>query len=822
MLLGNYLITAWRNILNHKLFSTINILGLAIGFTAVMLITLFVRDEISYDKFWQKADNIYRMHMTFLPTGRAPMHFSKSAGPIHNVLKKDFPQIEYVARIARQEPTLIKDNQFFQDQISIVDADILNMLDFKATNGSMEAALAGNNSIVFNESMAIKYFGTTDAVGEIITLDFDIFKRDYQVSVVIEDMPINSQINITAMILLVEEDWKAQEWLFDSWFSVNSQQFFTLKDGTVINEINSQMPAFIDRNFPQDGPDDSLVSDFVILNSMNIKALHLNAPGNGEYRDVGNINTVITFSAVAVLILIIASINFMNLSTARASQRAKEVSLRKVMGASRRDLIFQFIGESILLTFVGLLLALVLVELTLPIYNEIIGKTLSVDYVSFDLFNIVLIAVIAGVLGGVYPAFIISNFRPAEILKSNKSTETKMSVNLRTALVVLQFSVSITLFVATAVVYGQMLYAKTMELGYNKTDLLVINDVSREAALEKLPLFIDELSRSFNTTSVTWSDFAPGERQENNTTIRTQSQDRDDAILLGNRAIGYKYFETYDVDLLSGREYDRTHNDSQASYDAIRAGNGFISSVMINETGLRRLGLGSPEDAIGQIIYRGLGQEFEVEFEIIGVVPDIHFDSLKAEIRPEIYVLRPDYASKISIRFIGDPEMILSEARDLWQQQVPSVQFSFDFVEDAVAKQYQSEAGEATMLAAFSGLAILIACMGLYGLASFTAERRTKEIGIRKVMGANVSDIVKLLLWQFSVPVIIANLIAWPLSFYAMNLWLENFAYRIDSSLIIVCCFVAGIVALLIAWGTVAGNSINIARTNPISALKYE
>lgn len=822
MLLGNYLITAWRNILNHKLFSTINILGLAIGLAAVMLIALFVRDEVSYDKFWQNSDNIYRLHMTFLPTGREPLNFSKAAGPIHNVLKKDFPQIKNVARIAREEPTLIKDNQFFQDQISIVDADILNILDFNAINGTLETALADNTSIIFNETMAIKYFGTTDAVGEVITLDFDIFKRDYQVSAVIEDMPTNSQVNITAMILIVEEDWTAQEWMFDSWFSVNTQQFFTLKAGTSIDEINAQMPAFVDRNFPQDGGDGTLVSSFIKLNAMNIKDLHLRAPGNGEYRDIGSINLVITFSAVAVLILIMASINFMNLSTARASQRAKEVSLRKVMGASRKDLIFQFIGESILLTFIGLLLALVLVELTLPAYNGIIGKTLSVDYASPDILNIIIIASVAGILGGVYPAFVISNFRPAEILKSNKSLETTISVKLRAALVVLQFTVSITLFVATAVVYGQMLYGKQMDLGYDKTNLLVLHDISRDAALEKLPLFIDEFTRSANVSSVTWSDFTPGQRQENNTTIRTESQSRDDAILLGNRAVGYKYFETYNIELLSGREYDREHNDVQAPFDDIRAGDGYTSSVMINETGIRRLGIGSAEDAVGQIIYRGLGRDFEVEFEIIGVVPDVHFDSLKAEIRPEIYVLRENYASHISIKFNGDPQVVLTKARTLWEQEVPSVPFSFDFVEDAVAQQYQSEEGEATILAAFSGLAILIACMGLYGLASFAAQRRTKEIGIRKVMGANVSDIVKLLLWQFSKPVLIANIVAWPLSFYALSIWLESFAYRIGSSVIIMSCFLAGAAALVIAWVTVAGNSIHIARTNPIKALRHE
>tara|TARA_R110002096_G_scaffold426421_1_gene636225 strand:- start:124681 stop:127134 length:2454 start_codon:yes stop_codon:yes gene_type:complete len=817
MLFKNYIISAWRNIYNHKLFSAINILGLSIGLAAVMLIALFVRDELSYDKFWANSDNIYRMHQTFLPSGRPPMEFSSSAGPINNVLKKDFPQIEHVARASTQQPTLILDNKYFQEDITIVDSDLLNILDFKATQGDLKTALSDNTSLILNETLAVKYFGTTEASGKTITLDFDIFKRDFKVTAVIEDLPVNSQIDITSMILLNEEEWKVWEWMFDSWFSVNSDQFFTVAPGTNIDDINSQMPAFIDRNFQDSGSDDP-TSSFVVLNSMNIEDLHLRGPGI----NAGSINTVLTFSAVAILILFIASINFMNLSTARASQRAKEVSLRKVMGASRKNLILQFIGESILVTLFSLLLALVMVELALPAYNDVIGKTLMVDYASSDLINILLLAITAGFLGGVYPAFILSGFRPAEVLKANKSAETGASVRLRSALVIVQFAVSISLFVSTAVVYGQMLYAKSMDLGYDKENMLVIHDVHRDAATEKLPLLVNELRRSENVSNVTWSDFTPGRRQENNTTVRSEDLSRDDAILLGNRSVGYNYFNTYNIQLLSGRAYDREHNDIRTSFESVRAGNGYISSIIINETALRRLGLGSPEDAIGKILYRGMGDDLEMVFSVIGVVPDIHFDSLKAQIRPEMYVLRHENASHISVRFNGDPQLILEKARTLWEQEVPSVPFSYDFAEDAVAEQYRTEEGEATMFAAFSGLAILIACLGLYGLASFSAERRTKEIGIRKVMGANVFDIVKLLLWQFSTPVVIANLIAWPVSFFAMSIWLEGFVYRIESFVILSFCLVAGIAALLIAWVTVAGNSMRVARANPIDALRYE
>ena len=448
-----------------------------------------------------------------------------------------------------------------------------------------------------------------------------------------------------------------------------------MKPGSVIYDVNAQMPAFIDRNFPTEGSNEK-VSSFVILDSMNIKKLHLEAPGSGEYRDKGSYNTVMTFIAVAVLILIIASINFMNLSTARASQRAKEVSLRKVMGASRKNLIIQFLGESILLTLIGLLISLSLVELTLPLFNEIIGKQLIMNYGSSDLYKVVALAFGVGVIGGIYPAFILSSFRPAEVLKANKSTETSTSVKLRTALVILQFTVSISLFVSTAVVYGQMLYAKTIDLGYDKENLLVIHDINRDAALEKLPLLVDEFNRTTNVTNVTWSDFTPGRPQENNTSIRTPEMAIDDPVLLGNRAIGYNYFNTYNTPMVSGREYDLEHNDIRTSFDSVRDGTAYRSSVILNESGLRRLNLGNAEDAIGKTIYRGVGPELEMELEIIGIIPDIHFDSLRAEIRPEIYFLRHDYARHLSIRFTGDPDIILNKARKLWEQEIPSNTFN--------------------------------------------------------------------------------------------------------------------------------------------------
>lgn len=827
MLLTNYFTSAWRNIFKHPLFSAINIVGLAIGLASFILIALFVRDEISYDSFWKKADDIYRSHITFSVPGRDPMYIAMTPGPAVHALKKDYPQVEHATRLSIQEPTVIVNNQYFVDYITLVDAEFSQIFDLDIVAGDVTAALDDTTSIVLSETLAEKYFGVQDPMGKTITIDFNVFKKDYVVTAIIKDMQKNSMVQADAIIAIDEPAWIEQPNMFDAWFSTNSQLFFTVPIGTRINDLANTLPDFINRNFPKlpFGGDDIETSDMITMEFKNIQELHLSAIPDGEYHETGNKNTVIVFATVAVLILFIASINFMNLSTARASSRAKEVSLRKVMGASRKDLIIQFLGESILLTLLGLLISLTIVELALPMYNNALGKELMIDYISIDIFYIIGLAILAGVLGGAYPAFILSHFRPAETLKANKSAETKASVKLRYSLVILQFSVSIVLFVSTAVVYGQMLYAKNMDLGYNKENILAIKEASRDIVLEKLQFLVDEIGRMPGVSSVSWSDFMPGWSNNNNQIVHTEGQSAEDGVLLGSRTIGYGYFTTYEIPMIAGRDYSRERGDRSVQSDDLREGKFYTGSLIVNESALGRLNLGTPEEAIGKVIYVGAGQPEEnltATYEIIGVIDDIHFDSLKLTIRPEIYQLEPEYGRIISTRFTGDPNAMVDQVKQLWEQEIPSIPFDYDFITDAVAGLYNTEQGQANMFAAFSGLAILIACLGLYGLASFTAERRTKEIGIRKVMGATVFDVVKLLVWQFSKPVLIANVIAWPISYYAMSIWLENFVYRIEIFFIIGFCLIAGISALLIAWGTVASNSMRVASANPVNALRYE
>ncbi len=831
MLLLNYIKTAWRNILRHKLFSTINILGLAIGLAAVMLITLFVRSELSYDTFWNNVDNIYRIHVRVDVPGKDPEYNNGAAPPFAKAFKKDFPELQNVARMVDMELLLIKDNNNFPLSIALVDAEILKIFEFKTIYGDIAEALNDKSSLILNQSQSIKFFGDKNPIGEIVTVKFFDHTKDYHITAVIEDHVDNTVLAINGMVLVAEEDFEGNIW--STWYSNFAFTYFTIKPNTDIKDITSRFPSFIDRHYPKlpfGGPD-LKPRDAVTLSAMHITDLHLKAQGKFILVPKGNLNTVIMFSIVAILILIIASINFMNLSTSRASQRAKEVALRKTMGATRKNLIFQFLGESILITFFSLLIALLLIEILLPLYNHTIGKELIIDYFSMDILYITFFAIFIGIIAGIYPAFILSNFRPALVLSANKSAETNSSIKLRSFLVLLQFTISITLFVATAVIFAQMKFTENMDLGYTKENLLIINGNDYNKLVEKIDIITKRINRLNSVSSTTYSDgFSPGRAFTASDPIRTEQTTEYNPIMITFRPVGYDFLKTYDIPLIAGRSYERDRNDQRATREQIVAGEGHTGGIILNKSAVRRLGLGTAQEAIGKMLYMNVGKVgddgaqklLEAEFSVIGVIDDVHFVDLKTQVGPEFYQLMPKRPYFVIVRYSGNPIDIIDGAREIWQQEMPGVSFEYKYAADALGEQYVTEKGQMKMFSAFSALAIFIACLGLFGLANFTAERRTKEIGIRKVMGANTFDIVKLLVWQFTKPVIIASLIAWPLSFYAMSRWLENFVYRIDNIIIIALCLIAGLLALLIAWTTVAGNSYAVARTNPIKALRYE
>ncbi|TNE62428.1 MAG: ABC transporter permease [Alphaproteobacteria bacterium] len=827
----NYLSVAFRNLIKNKLYSAINIIGLAVGLMSCVLIMLFVRDEFSYDKFWKNADSIYRLHTTFAVPGREPFVTVVAQGPAKEALQRFFPnEIEATTRMNGMSPVVRRDDKTFQETIYWTDPETADMFDFDLIAGDMHQALADNSSIALSESMAEKYFGTDNAIGEVLTLTFYSITRDYRVAAVYRDLPHNTVIDLPAMVRIDEKDFEEQSWEFAQWFSVNSVLFYELKPGVNIDLVRNRLDDFANANIeiPSQLGRDIKASDFIKYSTLALPEIQLHPAGGGEMKPTGDIKKVQIFIAIAGLILLIACINFMNLATAKSIQRAREVALRKVLGARRSQLIVQFLGESVLLALIGLVLGLVLVEATLPAFSEMLGKELAFNYADGMTGLILLGLVIAvGVMGGIYPALVLSGFLPARVLKANKSAETGGSAILRNVLVVTQFTISIALIIGTAVVYGQMFYATSMDPGFNKDNLLVVRGTSRSGASDKQEALREEILRLPGVTSVAYSGDRPASGNENNTSVTVPGSENTESVLLGVQTVDYDFFSTYQIQFLAGRNYNRDFaTDGRPSAEGAKPGEILNGTIILNESALGRLGFGTPQEALGKAVRLGVGGEpgarIQADLQVIGVVPDTHFQSLRRMVRPEMYMMDTDNHNNLSVRFSGDPARLVSAIEGVWKSMITNVPFSYEFVDEAMAEEFTQEQALAKLLTGFSVLAVAIACLGLYGLASYTAARRTKEIGIRKVLGASVLDIVRLLIWQFSKPVLLANIIAWPIAVWGMMSWLETFPYRLDTWVLGPLCIGAGVVALLIAWVTVGGNAAKVARSNPIKALRYE
>ncbi|MCJ9428009.1 ABC transporter permease [Kordiimonas marina] len=831
----NYLNVALRNLIKHKLYSAINIIGLAVGLAACILISLYVRDELSFDKFWSNANNIYRLQTTFKIPGREPFVTVMAQGPSKHALKEYFSEdIDKVTRFNNMNTILRYKGGVYSQEMMWTDPETADMFSFDVVEGDIHKALHDNASLAISQSLAKKYFGDEDPLGKVVTVNVHRLQRDYRVAAVFKDLPHNTVLKFDALAMIDEKDFAQEPWEFTQWFSVNNYVYFTLKPGVNIARVNDQLAAFTNKNITMPsaitGGQKRDASSFITYDTLALPDVELHSPRSGmEMKAAGSLTTVIIFSAIAGLILLIACINFMNLATAKSTQRAREVALRKVLGAKRGQLVLQFIGESVFIAAIGLVLGFVLVELALPAFNQFIGKDMVFNYGDpVVLLLLVGLTVTVGVLGGAYPALVLSGFLPARVLKANKSAETSGSMRLRSVLVVVQFSISIALIIATGVVYGQKLYATNMNPGFNKDNLLVIHNVGRTGARDKQEALKQEILRMPNVTSAAFSDDTPGTSDENNTSVKVPGSETDQSILLGVQNVDYDFLKTYQIKLLAGRNYSRDRTmDGVPDGSKAKDGEMLPGTVILNVGALRRLGFGTPKEAIGKQITMGIagpnGKPAKTLMTVIGVIPEIHFQTLKNMLRPEMYLYRSHSPfDSLTVRFKGNPEALIKRIEGTWKSMITTVPYEYDFVDQNLAEAFDREANTSILLGIFSGLAIIIACLGLYGLASFTAERRTKEIGIRKVMGATVFDVVRLLIWQFSKPVLIANLIAWPVAAYGLMRWLQNFPYRLDSWYLVPCCIAAGLLALLVAWVTVGGNAAKVARANPIKALRYE
>ena len=821
----NNLLIATRLLTRHRVYSAINIGGLALGLAGCLLIWSYIRHERSYDAWLPESERIYQVQATWHEPGQPISRSQNSPFSVRATLAGAFPQIETLSVMSNGPTVLMRAGKPIFLDWAAVDPEFFEIFRLPFVSGSAATALPDTNTVVLTETEAMRQFGTTDAAGRTMAFGAGEGKRDYRVGGVIKDLPRNSSLKLAVIARYNPADY---DWLppdAKGWGNMNQQHYVKLRPGADAAAINAALPAWEKRVIaPQmiDGRASSQ-ADILDLALVPISDVHLGPAQHGALTPGGDSKALATFAIVALLTLGMATINFVNLSTARATQRAREVALRKVLGAKRRHLIVQLLSESLLLAAAATLLALSLVELAAPAIGRLIGAELAIPYSGTGgmLVPALVLLVVTGLLGGLYPAFYLSRFQPATVLRANRASEAPGQGRLRTALVVVQFAIAIGLIASTAIIYAQTRFVETVDPGYRRDGLIQIDSAWRFAGSDRYEAARRQLLA------------VPGVVAAGRTNLGLAAENKDiqavvrpgapQGLSIGVYAVDPDFFPTMEMRLLAGRPLaERFAGDRiLRNEEGERVAPGSPVNVVINRNAARLLSFASPEAAVGATVRASIGGSEMSDCTIVGVFEDTRIRTARDAIEPLIYTYDPSRTSQVIVRYASArPSTVMDGVEQVWRRFEPEIPFDGHFAEDIIAEVYAADRARAALFATFAGLAVAIACLGLYSLAAFATERRTKEIGIRKVVGATVRDIVRLLAWQFSKPVIIANLIAWPVAWWAMRDWLNTFDARI--ALTPTPFALAGILALAIAVVTVAGHALKVARTNPIHALRYE
>jgi putative ABC transport system permease protein len=832
-MLRNYLTVGLRALMKNRTYAFINIFGLAIGMAACLMILLFVRYEMSYDAWVPGAADTYQLQSWYhsRETGEEA-RLQMAAYVSGEALRKDFPQVEHVVYAWDNNPVFFQNGQASPTEHYLyAGGNFLDVVGLPLVRGSRDGLDKVGNAML-SQAEAVKRFGTDDVVGRTFTVISKGRKLDFKITGILRDLPKNSHMRISALIHIDIVSFMAKEpQALTCWGCQNGWVYAKLRPGSDPRAIEAQFPAWEKRNIPDENSGEAHFNagDDQDWHLANIADVHLGQAQGGAMAPGNDRTTIVTFAVIALLILGMAVVNFTNLATARASQRAREVALRKVLGATRRQLIAQFVGESITVAILAMLIALALVEILMRPFAAFLDADLALAYFGRGgiFLPVLLLVGTVGILGGLYPAFFLSRFQPAQVLKANKSAaETPGSGRLRSILVVGQFAVSIGLIICTAVIYAQTVYARTADPGYRRDHILQVDELSRYQLIDKGEAIAERVRRVPGVDAVGLTGIGVATNNQNNTGVLLPGSTNPATI--GNYTVDTGFREAMGLTLLAGRWFDRKRPmddmtipfppdpDSQKAL-AARGGN-----VVINALAAKRLGFSHAADAVGKTFRAALVQnEFGlVPVTVVGVVRDSRFRSVKQPLEPILFQNAQSGQSNMVVRFHGDPAAVRAGVERVWKGFTNEVPFNARFSEDIVQELYKAEDARAKTFAAFALLSVIVGCLGLFGLAAFTAERRTKEIGIRKVLGARVRDIVRLLVWQFSKPVIVANLIAWPVAWWVMRGWLNGFDTRI--ALGPAPFLLAGGLALLIAVATVAGHAFRVARANPVHALRYE
>ena len=812
-MLKTYIKIALRNLLRNKTFASINMLGLAVGMASCMIIMLFVLHELSYDRFHEKADRIVRVAFEGSIKGEK-MNEASVMPPVAKNLLADYPEVEEATRLrAFGAPKLSYGEKTFRDNLfAFADANIFQVFTLPLLKGDPAAALTQPNSLVISQALASKIFGNEDPIGKVIS--FPDWEQDYTVTGLMADIPGNSHFHFDLLASMASFPDAAS----NSWMVSEFHTYLVLSPGYDYKKLEAKLPQVTEKYM---GPqlqqalglsleEFKQAGNHLGLYLQPLTDLHLYSDATIGLEPGGDVQRVYIFSAIALFMLLIACINFMNLATAGASKRAREVGVRKVLGSGKGQLIGQFLTESVLLTLLAMVLALVLVKTALPLFNRLAGKELALSFTDQPLFLPVLLglSLLVGVLAGSYPAFVLSSFNPIAVLKGAKVVGGygDKSVGLRSGLVVFQFMISIALIIGTLVVYQQLQYIQNKELGYEKEQVLVL--AQTESLGNKRAAFRQQLLQDPRVKSVSTSGYLPAGPTYNNNFFVFPNEDATQQLKTLRYDVDEHYLSTMGMQLLEGRNFSSDYGADAAA-------------MIINETASQSLGWG--EEALGKVLTTSNNEGERTSYRVIGVVKDFHFRSMHERISPLVMVLGNEAGGTGDIIVktqTQDMAGLLAGMQATWESMNPGEPFSYSFMDERFAQAYEAEQKLGLILGVFAGLTIFVACLGLFGLALFTAERRTKEIGIRKLLGASEKSLVLLLSRDFLKLVAIAFAIAAPLSWYAMHQWLQDFAYRIDISWWVFA--VAGLLALLIALLTVSVQAIKAALANPVKNLRTE
>lgn len=805
-MLQNYLKIAYRNLIKNKVYSFINICGLAIGIATCLVISLFVQDELSYDRFNEKADRIVRVVFKANING-GKINESCVMPPTAQALKNDYTEVQEATRLRNfGTPRVVIGEKLFNDALmAYVDANFFDVFTIPFLQGDPKTALIQPNCVVLSKAAAQRYFGNENPMGKVIYFKKGADAPAFRVTGLFDKIPSNSHFHFDLLGSMASDDEaKSTSWLTSNYFT-----YLVLAEGVDYKKLEAKLPATVEKYM---GPQilqamGMSLSQFrtkgneLGLHLQKLADIHFYSEGTNELEASGDIKYVYIFGAIALFMLLIACINFMNLATAGASKRAREVGVRKVLGSVKLELVRQFLLESILLTSFAVALSMLLVQVALPIFNDLSGKNLHLDFMAnpLTLAGLLAFGLVVGVLAGSYPAFFLSSFKPVAVLKG-RFTGSKKTIGLRSGLVVFQFCISICLIVGTTVVYQQLSYIQNKKLGYDKDQLLVLQN--SWALGKNEAIFREELLKDSRVVNVTASPYRPAGPTNSNNSLAYPENNEAQIMRTLQYGIDDQYIPTLGMKIVEGRNFSKAFASDSAG-------------IIINEAAAKAFGWGN--NAVGHHITRN--NSFKKVYKVIGVVQDFHFKSLHESISPLLMVYENNWGLIVKVK-TRDVSELLASMKSRWVAFGVDEPFEYAFMDDLFAKTYVAEQKTGTILSLFSGLTIFIACLGLFGLATFTAEQRTKEIGVRKVLGANVGQIIGLLSKDFLKLIVIACVVAFPLGYWGMNQWLQDFAYRIEISAWIFV--LAGIAAIVIALLTVSFQSIKAALMNPVKSLKSE